>query len=574
VDTSVDETRSARSSRRPTRRSFLQGAVGLGVSAGLLAACAPATPSPVPAPKTEAKPTEAPKPAEASKPAAPAATTAPAAKPAESKPAEAAKPAEAKPGAAVKRGGTLTVGMPNDFLTFDPFNLAAAHYNYAQNFYDTLIRYDQKLMPLPGLAEKWTMAGDGTAVTLNLRKGVRYHNGKELVAEDVVKNFEKAADKDRGFNMLPAVANVEGAVADDPSTVTVKFKKVSPEITDLLQAMSIIDPGGMDTLKNRAAGSGPFKFVEWAPGDRTVAERHGDYWGKPAPHLDRVIFKVFSDSDAMVAALQSGVVDVVVSLPPKDVQRLSSEFNLVRGVGPSTYELRINGTRPPFDKKEARQALLYAIDRKGIVDNVLFGVSEPTVLPFSTTSPAYDASLAAQYPFDVNKAKELFAKAGLTNGRAEALVLPQFPELPAIAQVLKADLAKIGFELDVVVLDSTEYYRRLLGGEFQLAPSFSGNTQKYPTRISLNSIYRPANNPVWGNDVPKAYVDALNEANGTIDPSRQKAAFQKLNAALLDEAWVVSIAYRQNVFGLAKHVNGFDITVDDMPVLENVWLDK
>ena len=110
--------------------------------------------------------------------------------------------------------------------------------------------------------------------------------------------------------------------------------------------------------------------------------------------------------------------------------------------------------------------------------------------------------------------------------------------------------------------------------DFQLAPSFSGNTQKYPTRVSLNSIYRTANNPVWGNNVPKAYVDAINEAASTVDPARQKAAFAKLNAALLDESWVVSVAYRQSVFGLAKHVQDFAFTVDDMVVLENVSLEK
>ena len=291
--------------------------------------------------------------------------------------------------------------------------------------------------------------------------------------------------------------------------------------------------------------------------------------------MDRVVFKVFSDSDAMVAALQSGICDVVVSLPPKDVARLGQEFNLVRGhPGALTYELRVNGTKPPFDKKEARQALQYAVDRKSVVDQVLFGVSQPTVLPYSRASAAYDASTLAKYPFDLNRAKELFAKAGVTGGKAECLALPQFPELPAIAQVLKADLAKIGFTVDLVILDSTQYYKRVLGGDFVLATSFSGNTQKYPTRVSLNSIYRTANNPVWKNDVPKAYVDAISEASGTVDPVKQKAAFAKLNAAILDESWVVSIAYRQTVFGLAKHVDGFAYTVDDMAVLENVSVEK
>jgi ABC-type transport system substrate-binding protein len=476
---------------------------------------------------------------------------------------------------AKKRGGTLTVGMPNDWNTFDPHDLSFANFTLQQNLYDTLIRYDQSLKPLPGLAERWTVAPDGQSVTLSLRKGVKFHNGKDFGAADVVKNFEKAADKDRGRNMLPAVANVAGVTAPDAATAVIQFKRVSPEITDLLQAMAIIEPAAIESLKSRGVGTGPFKFVEWVPGDHTTLERNASYWGAPAPWVDRVVFKVFGDSDAMVAALQSGICDLVVSLPPKDVGRLSREFNLVRGhPGALTYELRVNGTRPPFDKKEARQALLYAMDRKAVVENVLFGVSQPAVLPFSRASAAYDPSALQKYAFDLKRAKELLDKAGVKGGKAELLALPQFPELPAIGQIIKADLAKIGLEVDLVILDSTQYYKRVLAGEFQLAMSFSGNTQKYPTRVALNSIYRPANNPVWGNNVPKPYLDALTEANSTVDPARQKAAFAKLNAAILDEAWVISIAYRQSVFGLARHVDGYAFTVDDMSVLENVSLEK
>jgi ABC-type transport system substrate-binding protein len=92
--------------------------------------------------------------------------------------------------------------------------------------------------------------------------------------------------------------------------------------------------------------------------------------------------------------------------------------------------------------------------------------------------------------------------------------------------------------------------------------------------VTLNSIWRMAKNPVWGDNVPKAYVDAVNEASGTIDPAKQRVAFAKLNAAILDEAWVIPIAYRQSVFGVAKHVDGFAFTVDDMAVLENASIEK
>ena len=109
-------------------------------------------------------------------------------------------------------------------------------------------------------------------------------------------------------------------------------------------------------------------------------------------------------------------------MPPKDVARLSRDFNMVRGhPGALTYELRVNVTKPPFDRKEVRQALHYAIDRKGIVNKVLFGVSEPTVLPFSPHSAAYDRSVLGKYPFDLNRAKELLEKSGVARGlKAEA----------------------------------------------------------------------------------------------------------------------------------------------------------
>ena len=484
--------------------------------------------------------------------------------------------AAARKAAAKKKGGTLTVGMPNDWNTFDPHNLAFANFTLQQNLYDTLIRYDQNLKPLPGLAERWVVAPDGQSVTLTLRKGVKFHSGKDFTSADVVKNFEKAADKDRGINMFPAVTNVAEVTAPDAGTVLIKFKKVSPEVFDLLQAMAIIEPVGDGLAEEPAAAApGPSSSPSGSPATTRPSSATPPTGARARRGPTGVVFKVFSDSDAMVAALQSGICDLIIAVPPKDTARLAKEFNMVRGTpGALTYEVRVNGAKPPFDKKEARQALHYAIDRQGIVNNVLFGVSEPTVLPFSQNSPAYDRSTLAKYPFDLKRAKEMLDKAGLAGGRAECLTLPQFPELPAISQVLKADLAKIGFTLDIVVQDSTLYYKRMLGGDFQICPSFSGNTQKYPTRVALNSIYRPLNNPVWGNEVPKAYLDALNEANGTIDPAKQKAAFAKFNAAILDEAWVLSIAYRQSVFGLAKHVDGFAYTVDDMAVLENVSLEK
>ena len=234
--------------------------------------------------------------------------------------------------AAKKRGGTLTVGMPNDLSTFDPHDLSFANFTLQQNLYDTLTRYDQNLKPLPGLAERWVVAPDGQSVTLTLRKGVKFHSGKDLVAADVIKNFEKAADKDRGINMLPAVANVAEVTAPDAG-------HGPHQVQEGLAGDLRPPPGHGDHRARRpwtpsrtgAAARAPSSSSSGCPATTRSSSATPSYWGRASPGSTGVVFKVFSDSDAMVAALQSGICDLVIAVPPKDAARLAKEFNMVRG---------------------------------------------------------------------------------------------------------------------------------------------------------------------------------------------------------------------------------------------------
>ena len=168
---------------------------------------------------------------------------------------------------------------------------------------------------------------------------------------------------------------VDSALANS-STVTSRI--CISTVLPLVWAMAMELPRRRSSPENHQQPRAPPNFATTIT---TTLERNTAYWGQGVPWADRVVFKVFSDSDAMVAALQSGICDLIIAVPPKDTARLAKEFTMVRGTpGALTYEVRVNGAKPPFDKKEARQALHYAIDRQGIVNNVLFGVSEPTVL--------------------------------------------------------------------------------------------------------------------------------------------------------------------------------------------------
>jgi ABC-type transport system substrate-binding protein len=476
-----------------------------------------------------------------------------------------------------RRGGTLTVGQPYDVVSFDPFQFLLVNGIVIANVYEPLVRFDTKLKPVAGLAEKWTIAPDYKSVTFNLRRGVKFHSGKDFVADDVVKNFDKAADKDKGLSKTSLVAGIDKVTAADPSTVTITFKSANPAVLDLISAMPIIDPTGFDGLKTKGAGSGPFKTTEWVPGDHITLDRHTAYWDQTVPYVDKMIIKVFSDTDSMIAALQSGSVDMTLGVPSKDAARLKDQFTTFQS-DPSSivWELRVNPRKAPFDKKPARQALQYALNRKGIVDTVFFGLGGgPTVTPWVPSSPAFDASALSKYPFDLDKAKSLFAAAGVTNGSAKIVCFRSDPDQIGIAQILKADLAKIGFTLDLDLVDPAESSRRLNAGDYQLSVQGATFIQKYPTTITGISAYRTGpTNTVWGDQVPKDWVDGVNEANAATDTAKQLAAFTKMRNSLLDESGVVEVAYRPNVASGAKYVKGFFFDPDDLPLFNLTRVEK
>jgi len=159
-------------------------------------------------------------------------------------------------------------------------------------------------------------------------------------------------------------------------------------------------------------------------------------------------------------------------------------------------------------------------------------------------------------------------------GKATIVAPTNYPELVDMSQLLQADLKKIGVELDVQPLDPAQWYPKLNGGDYQMTFSFAGNSHKYPTRMALGTAFRLANNPLWPAGPPKAYADAVNAANGTLDPAEQKKAFDRIQEVMLDEAWNLSVAWRYTLFASQKYVKGLDWSVDDQVALDSVWLDK
>ncbi len=499
-----------------------------------------------------------------------------------------------------QRGGSLVVGTTDDIINFDAFSLGFVSYPMQNQCYDSLIVYDKRLNILPRLATAWETNDDGTAVTLTLRDDVVWHNGRSFVAADVVQNIERALVPDTGSNVHGMVQTVTGAVAHGDHSVTIEFSAPTPNMFDILNVMRIMAPESFDSLANSCIGTGPFALQEWIPGDILTFARNENYWDEGRPYLDEVSFKPFDDLEALVTALETGIIDAAIAVPPKDYQRLlDSGIEVEFGQGGLLYSITVNPPDPDqpegaLSDKRVRQAVCWAIDRDAIVDQALFGVGGATVLAFPDYSVAYFEDLADAYSFDLEQSAALLDEAGWVDSDGDGvrdkdgvklvlntITIQAFPETTDIGTILQADLATIGVEVDVEPLDSATYGPRHLGtpetdgsAVFDLDVTFVGRQHLDPMGLFDNSPYRPRSSPIFPRgDFPEGYVENLQIAGATFDRETRREAFRKVNEIMLDACVDIPLSWKYTLFARQSNVHGLDWTVNDELMAGNAWIE-
>jgi peptide/nickel transport system substrate-binding protein len=460
-----------------------------------------------------------------------------------------------------QKGGKLSVGTVGDFLNLDPFIMNAVNYPLMETVYDQLVRLDGEIKAHPYLLESWEYSDDDLTMTLKLRQGVKFHSGREMTADDIVKNFERAAVKETGGNVYSLLPIFDSVTATDPQTVELKLPTVSPYLESMLGIVSIIDPEGFDTLKSKDGGSGPFVVKEWIPGDHATLVRNEDYWDQERPYVDEVTYHFYDDPASMVSAIEGGLIDIANGVPNSEIERLQSDYTISHGQnGARFYFLGLNTKDKPFDNKQVRQAIGYAMDRATMVSNALFNVGEPIVSPFPSYSPAYSADDNKLYPYDLDKAKQMLADAGFPDGIEFTIsVTNAVPEYLSFAQILQADLETIGSKVTIQPMDNTQWTSMLYDGSYQSTFSAASGVQMYPTRIAGSSMFSEKTNTVWPDGkAPEAYVEGMREADTTLDPEKQKAGLKKMVDSFLDEAWAHVISFKLTNYATKKQVSGLD----------------
>lgn len=352
-----------------------------------------------------------------------------------------------------------------------------------------LLTFDTSLQPQPVLARHWTISPDGLTYTFDLQEGVRWHDGQPFTADDVLFSFQTfypELDKRLGDIFASYVASIE---APTPSQVVFHLKNPFAPLLSLLgSGLRPVAPkhlyAGTDFRNNpynlKPVGTGPFVFKEWKRGAYIKLAKNPDYWKKGLPYLDEVIFHVLPDASSRAAAFERNDVQVLRSgdADYADLQRLSALPDVTASEkGYELYSglafLQMNLRKPPLDNVKVRQAILYALNRPFIVDNIFFGAGKVAQGPFASSTPFHDPSLA-QYSFDLAKAKALIAESGVDVSKTRIRLLngEKGGAWERLAEYTKQSLQPLGFKVDVVTSDAATWFQRVSNWEFDLTYNF------------------------------------------------------------------------------------------------------
>ncbi len=479
---------------------------------------------------------------------------------------------------ALKGGKPLRVALLNDIVNFDPMQFSSQNASIMRNLYDTLIDYDESGKPVPALAESFQIAPDNMSCTIVLRQGVTFHSGAALTSADLDASLKKANDPKTGKNVYPTMSVVKDWTVVDGRTVRLNFKAKVPDkqVTDLLQFMFVIAADTVESAETKVNGTGAYTVAERQLGQRMKLAANPKHWRAGLPIIQEVNFTIFSDNESAAAALESGAADMIFGGGARAAVRLRNNgFQLWQGAGQLVQVFRINTTKPPFDNAKFRQAFNFLIDRAAILRVGYAGLGEVTALPWAPVNPAADRGYDKTYAFDLAKGQALLKESGLSQAQMndwKLLVNGGDQDSVAISQVVQSTLKRAGIDVQLELKQGSEYVDALLGGKFNATFGGVGNVQKFPTRITTNSIYRIVNNPVLGNPNPHTdYVAAIEKVNSAFGTADVKAAYEALNKSMVDASFgIATNTYDVFLAVAAKNLGGFTKDLDSLLVLRTI----
>lgn len=475
-----------------------------------------------------------------------------------------AQPSAQSSGQCIRVAGVESSGQKE---SMDPADLFSGDDAYHVNaVYNRLMDADDNFQVKPELAEKWEANADATEWTFHLRKGVKFHDGHELTAKDVVYTFKRLIDPARasgGAAVLsfldPKDANAISAVDD----YTVKFKPKGPiaELPVLItNKYTYIVPDGVKTedLRLKGDGTGPFMQDQFTPGAPVrVLKKNLNYWEAGLPKADCLEIRVIQEATTRNAALQSGQIDVSTGIDFATLPALQADPNIkILKSGPGTSMLMAMWVdTPPFDNVKVRQAMKAVVDRDQMLQTVLLGngvTGNDNPVP-PTNSCAFETTARKQ---DIPKAKSLLAEAGYSDAKplkVDLYVAEAIPGIVNMAQLYKEQAAQAGIEVNIIQTPADTYW-----SETWLKHSFviSGWGARPPAEAL--AIAHRSNAPEPESHFSRKDFDALlDKANQTVDPAARCEVYKQAEKMITEEGGSIIPLFVFNMAAMRAECEGY-----------------
>ncbi len=383
-------------------------------------------------------------------------------------------------------GDALVIGTIGDASTLIPMLATdAASHEVAGLIFNGLVKYDPYLNLVGDLAERFEVSPDGRTITFYLRKGVRWHDGVEFTAEDVMFGFKLITDPKTPTAYAGDFLEVERAEVVDRYTFRVHYKKPFAPALSSWGNLVVLPKhllAGKDITKTdfgrQPVGTGPFRFKEWRSQEKIVLEANPDYFAG-RPYLNWIIFRVIPDPATMFMELKAGGIDWMGLTPLQyarqtDSLEFRSRFRKYKYLAFSYTYLGYNLKHPFFQDKRVRQALSYAINKREIVDGVLFGLGVPATGPYKPDTWFYNPNVR-RYPYNPEKARELLAQAGWRDTDGDGLldkdgrpfeftILTNQGNLSRLltAQIIQRRLSEIGIRVHIRTVEWTAFIHEFI----------------------------------------------------------------------------------------------------------------
>jgi peptide/nickel transport system substrate-binding protein len=485
------------------------------------------------------------------------------------------------PPAASQPKQEITVAFGVDPTSLNPLASTSIPGRSAINhIFEKLLWFDLKGQLIPKLAVSWSFV-QPTILELKLREGVKWHDGSDFTADDVKFTIDSVRQPKTPNWMTAAFRPVTEVKVIDPHTVHVITATPNRSLLRTLTLIEMISKRTFETkpetVQTHPIGTGPFKFVSYAPGDRLVMERNPNYWGG-APRLEKLTVRVIQEAGTRLAELQAGSVDFIDNVPVDQIPVIEQQKNLVLLAGPSlrVMYIALRTQRAPFNNPLVRQAAHYALDKQAIVDHLMAKRTSVANTPVAPQIPGHDASIKP-WPYDPAKARALLKEAGAL-GTKIVVAYPSGRYLMdrQVGEAIAGFLQAAGFE---VTQQSPEWgiyaslQRKGVESPYDVVLFGWGGDTGDPNWVLWEHFYSPSS--LIQSGYSNKQVDALLEkALQTLDDAEAAKIYKEIQQIVVQDSSWIPLYFQPNIWAKNKRLRGVDNRPDEFMIFTNAYVEQ